>query len=242
MIRFLGAQRVCWPGIPVSVQLNDMTSCALLKKMGASNAFCLQHIKMKLMAKTCADCPGFNTLMINLFCQPPESEGVFLNYLQEAQPDSQDMSCKRLYLRGAKYQLYKLRFPECFVGLPYLFVVRFLLMYRKIYCLGLYYAARNYWLNPTGYCIGDEVRHRWTTEPFGAIVAAQSSHVVQEIAELKASDHIIKSLKLPHNLLQKSDTGRMFSGMLFVLLVCFSIQTSTDYRGFFDPFSIHLTS
>lgn len=71
---------------------------------------------MKLMAKSCAGCPGFSTLITNLFYQPLKDLDLLLNEVAANDPMSEEAVNMRLYLRGARYQLYRLEFPECFYG------------------------------------------------------------------------------------------------------------------------------
>lgn len=72
---------------------------------------------MKLMAKSCAGCPGFITLITNLFHQPlPDLEQSLSEAAlddPEGHPEAVNM---KQYFNGSSYQLYRLEFPECFYG------------------------------------------------------------------------------------------------------------------------------
>lgn len=86
---------------------------------------CIQHIKMKLMAKSCAGCPGFVTLVTNLFHQPlPDLESALSEVAEECGSDDHpEMANMKHYFRGSAYQLYRLEFPDCFHGKAWEIVV-----------------------------------------------------------------------------------------------------------------------
>ncbi|XP_053990137.1 uncharacterized protein LOC128882537 isoform X3 [Hylaeus volcanicus] len=203
LLRFIGAQRICWPGIPVSIQLNGVLSRSVLEKMGAYSVVCLQHLKMKLIAKSCANCPGFNSLITNLFKHVPTQDNFSSNtYPRFGIPDENN-STMHLYWSGAMYGLYRLEFPKCFFGLPYTLLVRYLLKEYTIYFLGICFNYHHYWLNPVGYCIGDELRTSFTKTPFAGVVAAKSLRVVLDASKLMRIDISMENVCLEKKFLKE---------------------------------------
>lgn len=181
LMRFIGAQQVCWPDKPICVQLNDGTTKHLVTEMGAYNVVCLQHVKMKLLAKSCSGCPGFITLISNLFYQPLQDVEILLK--DDLTVDSEITRNTKLYFRGTRYQIYRLEFPECFYGLQFTLLARVLAAQYGVYLIGVSCVSKEYWLNPVGYKVGDELES-FTDWPFAGIVLAPSLSVVQTIASL----------------------------------------------------------
>eukprot|EP00923_Selenidium_pygospionis_P042107 GHVN01073015.1.p1 GENE.GHVN01073015.1~~GHVN01073015.1.p1 ORF type:complete len:1337 (-),score=246.90 GHVN01073015.1:330-4340(-) len=72
LLRFMAAQQLLWYDHhrPIVIQLLHGYFNKLVTEMGAYHVICINHIKMRLLGKSCADCPGFATLVSNWFFQP----------------------------------------------------------------------------------------------------------------------------------------------------------------------------
>eukprot|EP01071_Lankesteria_metandrocarpae_P007311 Lankesteria_metandrocarpae@DN4642_c0_g1_i2.p1 len=199
ILDFIATQALCWPHVPICVQLAQPLNRDILIEIGAYHVVCLQQLKLKMMGKTCMNCPGFVTLMANWFSRPSYSashtrykgHGCRSGGSGTSSPraESSSHSDMLLYSESARYQLFRLEFPECFHGMPYFLLTIFLYRSYSVLILGVVSITREYWLNPANYCIRDELLNGGTW-PHDGVVLAPSLDVVEEISSMT-------SLQLP---------------------------------------------
>eukprot|EP00922_Rhytidocystis_sp_ex-Travisia-forbesii_P028438 GHVS01041730.1.p1 GENE.GHVS01041730.1~~GHVS01041730.1.p1 ORF type:complete len:1392 (-),score=166.29 GHVS01041730.1:286-4461(-) len=179
LLRFMGARAVCWPIRPISVQLIHDYRKGLVTEMGAYYIVCLNEVKMKLMSKSCGDCPGFLALVGNWFYRPVKDMVSTRGKRRE-----EDLTDMMRYADGARYQLYRMDFPPCMKGMCYDALVRLFYKMSNVFLIGIVSITKEVWLNPVGYVVEEETLF-YTTWPFAGLVLAPSLDVVVRLSNAK---------------------------------------------------------
>lgn len=189
LLRFLGARTACFPLRPISVQLLHDHRKGLVQDMGAYATLCISELKMKMLGRSCAECPGFIPLVAGWF--------VF-NKVQRHKPWRMPYLTRRSredlasYERGTGYSIYRMEFPECMRGLAFHELVKLLYVNYDVFLLGLISLSNHLFLNPSNCVIGAERPATgggsFADDPsavFSGVVLASSLEVVARLSTLK---------------------------------------------------------
>ncbi|CBZ53639.1 conserved hypothetical protein [Neospora caninum Liverpool] len=192
LLRFMGVRTVCFPVRPINVQLIHDHRKALVKEMGAYSTLCINEVKMKLLGKSCADCPGFVSLIANWFTfWRASEEGTGIAWAaSRAKPAASSSRPPRKtdfhhYADGAVYNIYRMEFPECMLGVHYKLLTRLLYTHYEVFLIGIIAITKEIWINPFRYFIGEELVNGYTTWPFAGIVLAPSLETVVKLSTLR---------------------------------------------------------
>ncbi|KAL8425904.1 hypothetical protein ACSSS7_008281 [Eimeria intestinalis] len=153
LLRFLGARAACFPLRPINVQLLHDHRKSLVADMGAYATLCISELKMQLLGRSCAGCPGFLPLVGCWFVssKPHKRRPWRVPALgRKAREDLQH------YERGAGYTIYRLEFPRCVEGVSFLELARVLYVYYEVFLIGIVSLANRMALNPGQYTVGAE--------------------------------------------------------------------------------------
>ena len=173
LLRFLGARAACFPMRPISVQLLHDHRKGLVFEMGAFTTLCISEVKMQLLGKSCAGCPGFLPLV-----------GCWFAYskLQRRQSWRQYAGLNRRirdnfqhYERGTTYTAYRLEFPRCMQGVSFLELARILYLQHQVFLIGLITFSNRIALNPSKYNVGDELAAACTTNSSSSSSSSSSN-------------------------------------------------------------------
>ncbi|PFH37396.1 ion channel protein [Besnoitia besnoiti] len=193
LLRFMGVRTVCFPVRPINVQLIHDHRKALVKEMGAYCTLCINEVKMKLLGKSCADCPGFVSLIANWFTfwrASEESTGIARAASRARLAAASSLGPRRKtdfqhYADGAVYNIYRMEFPESMWGLHYKLLTRLLYTHYEVFLIGIIAITKEIWINPFRYIVGEELIHGYTTWPFAGIVLAPSLETVVKLSTLR---------------------------------------------------------
>ncbi|EPR64522.1 ion channel protein [Toxoplasma gondii GT1] len=193
LLRFMGVRTVCFPVRPINVQLIHDHRKALVKEMGAYSTLCINEVKMKLLGKSCADCPGFVSMIANWFTfwrASEETTGIAWAASRAKAAAAASMRPTRKtdfqhYADGAVYNIYRMEFPECMLGVHYKLLTRLLYTHYEVFLIGIIAITKEIWINPFRYFVGEELVNGYTTWPFAGIVLAPSLETVVKLSTLR---------------------------------------------------------
>ncbi|KAL8274896.1 hypothetical protein Esti_001185 [Eimeria stiedai] len=243
LLRFLGARAACFPLRPINVQLLHDHRKSLVADMGAYATLCISELKMQLLGRSCAGCPGFLPLVGCWFVssKPHRRRPWRVPALgRKAREDLQH------YERGAGYTVYRLEFPRCVEGVSFLELARVLYVYYEVFLIGIVSLANRMALNPGQYTVGAETESAAAAAPataaadaaatYAGIVLAPNLEVVarltsaKEIAARRRQRRPFATLPQHHKRAPASAAGTCHQTFLSP-----SFHSADDHRGGSPP-------
>ncbi|CEM18493.1 unnamed protein product [Vitrella brassicaformis CCMP3155] len=161
----------------MTVQLNQSGAKQLAQDMGVHHVVCFNELKMKLIAKSVAGCPGFATLVANVF-RKLSNDLLLFSARRLGLPGEDE------YFRGADFQLYRVVFPQCMVGLLFHEVVRGFFECFHVFLIGATASQHLTFLNPSDWRVGSPCPFTSTPRRVDGVILAQSPEVVEYIQSL----------------------------------------------------------
>ena len=231
LLRFLGARAACFPLRPINVQLLHDHRKGLVTDMGAYATLCISELKMKLLGRSCASCPGFLPLVgcWFVFSKPHRRRPWRVPAVgRKAREDLQQ------YERGTGYTVYRMEFPHCVEGVSFLELARVLYVQYEVYLIGVISLTSKIAINPGQYTVGAETElaaakghtpGATAAAAYAGIVLAPNLEVVarltsaKEIAARRRHKKAFAGLPQHHNRLHL-----LTDGMLCPLSVSFFVS------------------
>ncbi|XP_062510417.1 calcium-activated potassium channel subunit alpha-1-like [Corticium candelabrum] len=153
IMRVIAAKNCC-KTIRVIVQLIQVESKSYLQNIPffdscrGDDVICITELKLGMIAQSCL-CPGFSTYLANLTCMRSEP-----NFIIGRDQDVDGNKWKKLYERGAAYELYATELSKTFVGETYDEAVRICYEELDLVMFGVsvsdHALGRRLLLNPAG--------------------------------------------------------------------------------------------